>query len=134
MLLKPSLEILRDAGIEQTLFRFNNIERPVLRVHSFTIIVKNDKCVTGKYRSILIKTLRNRETILTFRWIGKSEDGHVVTLHKLKEELFRFGTATGAENIRYGAAIDVETTGLNHDKDTVTEIGLRIPGLTRAPV
>ena len=72
------------------------------------------------------------EFIVIFRWLGKSEDGGSITLCKLHHHMFTFPkyyskewAAQNADLIREGAAIDVETTGLDHDKDQIIEIGLR---------
>lgn len=70
---------------------------------------------------------------MAFTWIGKSKDGSTVTLHKLCFEMFSipkyFTPAWASENselMSLGAAIDVETTGLDHSKDKIIEIGLRL--------
>ena len=72
-------------------------------------------------------------TILTFSWIGKSEDGNTITLHKLNDKMFSFPeyfnsdwAVANADLIRAGAVIDVETTGLDQVQDKVIEIGLRL--------
>lgn len=65
-------------------------------------------------------------------WVGKSDDGQTVTIHKLNNGMFVFPTyfsedwvLANSDNIAIGAAVDVETTGLDHSKDKVIEIGLR---------
>lgn len=70
---------------------------------------------------------------MTFNWIGKSEDGNTITLHKLNEQMFSFPNyfnldwvTANADLIRTGAVIDVETTGLDQSQDKVIEIGLRL--------
>jgi DNA polymerase-3 subunit epsilon len=70
---------------------------------------------------------------MAFRWIGKSEDGSSVVIHRLHERLFKMAPyfnadweSQNADSIRIGAAVDVETTGLRQDEDQVIEIGLRV--------
>jgi DNA polymerase-3 subunit epsilon len=70
---------------------------------------------------------------LTFPWVGKSGDGNTIILHKLHEKMFSFPAyfnqdwcSANSDMIRVGAAIDVETTGLDQSKDKIIEIGLRI--------
>lgn len=69
---------------------------------------------------------------MAFRWIGKSEDGKTVTLHRLEDcqlAIPEYATPAwldqNADLVRIGAVLDVETTGLNHAADQVIEIGLR---------
>ncbi len=69
---------------------------------------------------------------MTFPWLGKSDDGNTITLRKLREDMFQFPdyvtpdwVGTNADAVRTGAAIDIETTGLNNTKDKIIEIGLR---------
>ena len=69
---------------------------------------------------------------MAFKWIGKSADGKTITLHRLEENLFRFPdyfnptwASQNTDLIRTGAALDVETTGLNKDDDQIIEIGIR---------
>ena len=61
---------------------------------------------------------------MAFNWIGKSEDGKSVLLHRLENHHFKFGSCS-PELMRTGTVIDVETTGLNQSQDTVIEIGVR---------
>jgi DNA polymerase-3 subunit epsilon len=70
---------------------------------------------------------------LTFPWLGKSEDGNTITLRKLQQPMFTFPAysspewiSSNADLVRTGAAIDIETTGLEHGKDKIIEIGLRL--------
>ena len=70
---------------------------------------------------------------MTFDWIGKSEDGNTITLNRLNNEMFVFPSyfnheweLANTDYIRIGAAIDVETTGLDQSKDKIIEIGLRL--------
>ena len=66
-----------------------------------------------------------------FRWIGKSEDGETVTLHKFKGAFNIPSYATPAwlsantDSVRMGVVVDIETTGLDKKSDVVIEIGLR---------
>ncbi len=67
------------------------------------------------------------------RWIGKSTDGNTVTLHKLEGcpvQIPAYVTTewlqANSDVIRFGVAIDVETTGLNQEADTVIEVGMRL--------
>lgn len=69
---------------------------------------------------------------MAFQWIGKSEDGLTVTLHRLEQKHFKtpayFNTEwekQHADLIRIGSVLDVETTGLNQSQDKVIEIGVR---------
>lgn len=66
-----------------------------------------------------------------FRWIGKSEDGETVVLHKFKGIFKSPAYATSEwltaniDKIGTGVAIDIETTGLDKVNDVVIELGLR---------
>lgn len=69
---------------------------------------------------------------MAFRWIGKSADEATVTLQNLNT--LKISTPIYAnknwvqENqnlIRFGAVVDVETTGLNQDLDVIIEIAVR---------
>ena len=69
---------------------------------------------------------------MAFNWIGLSNDKKTVTLKRLEKEHFQFPLYFNAEwekanldQIRIGAVLDVETTGLSHDTDQVIEIGIR---------
>ncbi|MBV2167617.1 MAG: DNA polymerase III subunit epsilon [Bdellovibrio sp.] len=69
---------------------------------------------------------------MAFRWIGKSQDGKSVTLQRLEGcpiETPPYATSAWLDNnadlIRVGAVLDVETTGLNQNEDSIIEIGLR---------
>ncbi|MDR3559571.1 MAG: 3'-5' exonuclease [Candidatus Pacebacteria bacterium] len=68
---------------------------------------------------------------MPIRWVGKSEDGNTVTLRKISESFARPAYATegwkraNSDLIRVAVAIDVETTGLDKNRDKVIEIGLR---------
>lgn len=69
---------------------------------------------------------------MAFHWIGKSEDGKTVTLNRLEKKHFTFPEyfspeweITNSELVRFGAILDVETTGLNQAQDQVIEIGVR---------
>jgi DNA polymerase-3 subunit epsilon len=69
---------------------------------------------------------------MDFRWIGKSKDGHTVTLKKIENCAFQlplYANQNWMRNnlnlIRNGSVIDVETTGLNRKEDKIIEIGLR---------
>lgn len=69
---------------------------------------------------------------MAFRWIGKSEDGGTVILHRLEgcpvQPPF-YATPSwlelNADIVRMGVVLDVETTGLYHTEDSIIEIGLR---------
>nr|BFD67034.1 3'-5' exonuclease [Bdellovibrio sp. HAGR004] len=69
---------------------------------------------------------------MAFRWIGKSEDGKTVTLRRLEDCKLNtpaYATTTwvrdNADIVRFGAILDVETTGLNQTEDQIIEIGIR---------
>jgi DNA polymerase-3 subunit epsilon len=69
---------------------------------------------------------------VAFRWIGKSEDGASVNLHRLEGCPVQtpFYATPGwidinADIVRTGIVLDTETTGLNHAEDAIIEIGLR---------
>ena len=69
---------------------------------------------------------------MAFTWIGKSADGNSVVLNRLDPQKFKSPAyfnaewdQKNAEHIRFGAVIDVETTGLSHSTDQVIEVGLR---------
>ena len=70
---------------------------------------------------------------MAFNWIGKSTDGKTVTLHSLESSHFKFPTyftpeweSKNKDSVRIGAAVDVETTGLDQQKDQIIEIGIRL--------
>jgi DNA polymerase-3 subunit epsilon len=76
---------------------------------------------------------------MAFRWLGKSEDGNTVTLRKLEScpiQFPEYATDTWLSNnadlVRTGAAVDVETTGLNQQEDVVIEIGVRLFDFNKA--
>jgi len=69
---------------------------------------------------------------MAFQWIGKSDDGKTVTLHRF--DLSHVKTPSyftpdwetaNSETIRTGAILDVETTGLDSTQSQVIEIGIR---------
>ncbi len=67
----------------------------------------------------------------SFRWIGKSNDGKIVTL-KLFDGNFNFPFMKDSSNIpnnpefiRTAAVLDTETSGLNKSTDQIIEIGIR---------
>lgn len=69
---------------------------------------------------------------MAFRWIGKSQDGKTVTLHRLEAGHIvapSYATAewiqAHSDLVRLGTMLDVETTGLNQSEDSIIEIGLR---------
>lgn len=69
---------------------------------------------------------------MAFRWLGKSEDGATVTLHRLEScpvQTPFYATPSwlelNADIVRTGVVLDTETTGLNHVEDSIIEIGLR---------
>jgi len=69
---------------------------------------------------------------VAFHWIGKSEDGSTITLHRLNPSHFKFPTyftseweSKNAELIRTGCALDVETSGLKLESSKIIEIGIR---------
>ena len=69
---------------------------------------------------------------MAFTWLGKSADGETVTLHRLKNEHFRFPVyfnseweASNSNLIRMGAVLDVETTGVSASQDKIIEVGIR---------
>lgn len=69
---------------------------------------------------------------MAFRWIGKSEDGSTVTLHRLEgcpvQTPFYATPAwleLNADIVRTGIVLDTETTGLNFLEDSIIEIGIR---------
>lgn len=69
---------------------------------------------------------------MAFRWLGKSEDGSTVTLHRLEgcPVQIPFYATDGwlelnADVVRTGIVLDTETTGLNWQEDSIIEIGLR---------
>lgn len=69
---------------------------------------------------------------MAFRWIGKSQDGSSVTLHRLEGcpvQIPFYATDAwlelNADIVRMGVVLDTETTGLNHQDDTIIEIGVR---------
>lgn len=66
-----------------------------------------------------------------FHWTLKSADGETVTLKKLKPNHFRLEPCDDGAIVRFGAIIDVETTGLSHETDSVIEIGLRVFAFNR---
>jgi DNA polymerase-3 subunit epsilon len=69
---------------------------------------------------------------MAFRWIGKSEDGESVTLHRLEGCPVKtpfYATPAwielNADIVRTGVVLDTETTGLNHAEDAIIEVGIR---------
>jgi len=66
-----------------------------------------------------------------FKWIGLSEDGNSVVLHKFTGEFSAPTYATDEwleahrDEIRVGVALDVETTGLDSNGDDVIEVAAR---------
>ncbi len=69
---------------------------------------------------------------MTFKWLGKSADGKTITLRQLELAHFKFPAyftpeweALHATEIRVGAVIDIESTGLSNEKDQIIEIGVR---------
>jgi DNA polymerase-3 subunit epsilon len=69
---------------------------------------------------------------VAFDWIGKSEDGETITLHRLRREHFSFPVEFSLEwqnanqdLIRTAAVLDVETSGLNVENSKIIEIGIR---------
>ncbi|MBO9665348.1 MAG: DNA polymerase III subunit epsilon [Bdellovibrio sp.] len=76
---------------------------------------------------------------MAFRWLGKSADGNTVTLRKLEScpiQIPEYATEAWITNnvdlVRTGAAVDVETTGLNQQDDVVIEIGVRLFDFNKA--
>lgn len=70
---------------------------------------------------------------MSFPWIGKSDDGQTITIKKLNEEMFDIASycteewlAQNPDKYSIGAAVDIETTGLEYNSDTIIEIGIRI--------
>jgi DNA polymerase-3 subunit epsilon len=66
-----------------------------------------------------------------FRWIGRSDDGSTVTLHRFDGD---FSQATDAPDewleehsarVGRGLVLDLETTGLEYQKNEIIEIGMR---------
>lgn len=69
---------------------------------------------------------------MTFRWLGKSQDGTSVTLKRLAGCPIQpppYATSQWMHDnkdlLRWGAVVDLETTGLSHENDSIIEIGLR---------
>lgn len=68
---------------------------------------------------------------MAHRWIGKSEDGNTITLRKLAgpPPAPAYATAdwlkSNADSVRVGVALDLETTGLDRNRDKIIEIGMR---------
>lgn len=69
---------------------------------------------------------------MAFRWIGKSADGKTVTLQQLDMSKPKFPdyytpewSQRNSDLLRVGVALDVETTGLSHNDDSIIEIALR---------
>ncbi len=69
---------------------------------------------------------------MAFHWIGKSEDGSTITLHRLSSSHFKLPTYFNSEwesqntdLIRNGCALDVETSGLKLESSKIIEIGIR---------
>lgn len=69
---------------------------------------------------------------MSFRWIGKSADGKTVTLKRLEDTSIQkpaYATEewinANSEQIRNGAIIDIETTGLNQYEDVIIELAIK---------
>ena len=70
---------------------------------------------------------------MSFQWLGKSEDGETITLKRLKASHFKLPSfftpeweAENLDQIRVGAALDIETSGLKLGEAKIIEIGIRI--------
>ncbi|MCC6138651.1 MAG: DNA polymerase III subunit epsilon [Bdellovibrionaceae bacterium] len=68
---------------------------------------------------------------MAFTWVGKSQDGQSVTLKKLNVKDFKFPSyfnsdweAKNKDKVKIGCTIDVETTGLSSESDSVIEVGI----------
>ncbi len=74
---------------------------------------------------------------MAFRWIGKSKDGNTVTLKRLEgcpivKPLYYSDSyassiwlKTNPDQVRIGAVLDIETTGLNQNEDLIIEIAIK---------
>lgn len=58
------------------------------------------------------------------RWIGQSEDGSQVVLHRF-DGAFKTGTTGDQSRLRSGLVLDVEATGINIESDQVIEFAGR---------
>lgn len=66
-----------------------------------------------------------------FNWIGKTLDGKKVILNQVdlsalpSPEYFNAQwESANADSVRWASVVDIETTGLNHDSDSIIEIGV----------
>mgnify|MGYP003393296350 CR=1 FL=1 len=66
-----------------------------------------------------------------FRWVGKSEDGNKVELHRFQGDFFAQEgkgadwLAANRSHLRKAVVVDLETTGLSSFTDVIIEIGAR---------
>lgn len=71
-----------------------------------------------------------------FKWLGKSEDGKTVTLKQLDTAMFKFAPPPIADVfpdlVKFGAVVDVETSGLSFERDKIIELGIRKFSFNRA--